>query len=74
MSTLGFLPRIYVYTSIGGELFNPFSVRFILLIMAAVVFTGTGALVLNLIYGKKYKQMTQTLLIYSQKEKYKIVF
>lgn len=74
LSTLGFLPRIYVYTSIGGELFNPFSVKFILLIMATVVFTGTGALVLNLIYGKKYKQMTQTLLIYSQKEKYKIVF
>lgn len=74
LSLLGFFPRTYVYTSIGGELFNPFSVRFIIYVMLAVVFTGFGALVMNLIYGKKSKQMTQTLLIYSQKEKYKIVF
>ena len=74
LSLLGFFPRTYVYTSIGGELFNPFSARFIIYVMLAVVFTGFGALVMNLIYGKKSKQMTQTLLIYSQKEKYKIVF
>lgn len=74
LSLLGFFPRTYVYTSIGGELFNPFSVRFISYVMLAVFFTGLGTLILNLIYGKKSKQMTQTLLIYSQKEKYKIVF
>ena len=74
LSLLGFFPRTYVYTSIGGELFNPFSPRFIIYVMLAVFITGLGALVLNLIYGKKSKQMTQTLLIYSQKEKYKIVF
>ncbi len=73
LSTIGFAPRLYVYTKIGVELFNPFSAKFITLLIIIVAFTGITALAFNIYYGKKSNQMTQTLLIYSQKEKYKIV-
>jgi len=73
LSTLGFAPRIYIYTKIGAALYNPFSREFIILLMIIVAFTGITSLVFNIFYGIKSKQMTQTLLLYSQKEKYKIV-
>ncbi len=73
LSLVGLFPRIYVYTSIGTELFNPFSVKFIVLLMVIVAFSSISSMAFNIYYGKKSKQMTQTLLIYSPKEKYKIV-
>ncbi len=73
LSILGFAPRLFIYTKIGSSIYNPFSVQFITLLMIVVAFTGISIIVFNLFYGIKSKQMNQTLLIYSQKEKYKIV-
>lgn len=73
LSLLGFMPRLFIYTKIGGAIFNPFSVQFIVLLIIVVAFTGISAFVFNVFYGIKSKQMNQTLLIYSEKEKYKIV-
>ncbi len=41
--------------------------------MIIVAFTGISIMTFNIFYGIKSKQMNQTLLIYSEKEKYKIV-
>lgn len=73
LSILGFLPRLYIYTKLGTAIFNPFSVQFISLLMLVVAFTGVSVIVFNIFYGIKSKQMNQTLLLYSQKEKYRIV-
>ncbi len=73
LSVLGFMPRLYIYTRIGSVMYNPFSKEFIILIMIIVAFTGITSLVFNIFYGIRSRQMTQTLLIYSQKQKYKIV-
>lgn len=73
LSLLGFLPRLYIYTKIGTAIYNPFSVQFIVLLMMIVAFSGISVMTFNLFYGIKSKQMNQTLLIYSEKEKYKIV-
>ncbi len=54
-------------------MYNPFSKEFIILVMIIVAFTGITSLVFNIFYGIRSRQMTQTLLIYSQKQKYKIV-
>ena len=73
LSLLGYAPRLYIYTKIGAAFTNPFSVQFITLLIILVAFTGFSSLIFNVFYGIKSNQMTQTLLIYSQKEKYKIV-
>lgn len=73
ISALGFAPRLYIYTKIGAAIYNPFSVQFIVLLMIIVGFTGISVITFNIFYGRKSKQMNQTLLIYSEKEKYKIV-
>ncbi len=73
LSILGFAPRLFIYTKIGSAIFNPFSVQFIVLIMIIVAFTGVSVITFNVFYGIKSKQMNQTLLIYSEREKYKIV-
>lgn len=73
LSLIGFAPRLYIYTKIGSVLYNPFSREFIILLIIIVFFTGITSLIFNVFYGIKSRQMTQTLLIYSQKEKYKIV-
>ena len=73
LSVAGFLPRLYIYTRIGAVLYNPFSKEFIILIMIIVAFTGITSLLFNIFYGIRSRQMTQTLLLYSQKQKYKIV-
>lgn len=73
LSVLGFAPRLFIYTKIGSAIYNPFSVQFIVLLMVIVAFTGISIIAFNLYYGIKSKQMNQTLLIYSEKEKYKIV-
>lgn len=73
LSFLGFAPRLYIYTKLGAEIKNPFSVQFITLLMIAVGFAGISSLCFNIFYGIRAKQMTQTLLIYSENEKYKII-
>ena len=73
LSLLGFAPRLYIYTSLGATITNPFSPQFIIMLMIAVAFTGLSSLAFNIFYGIRSKQMTKTLLIYSEKEKYKIV-
>ena len=73
LSLLGFAPRLYVYTKLGAAFTNPFSTQFIVLLMIIVGFTGFTSLFFNIFYGIKSRQMNQTLLIYSTKEKYKIV-
>ena len=73
LSLIGFAPRLYIYTKLGAALRNPFSAQFIVLLMIIVGFTGFSSLCFNIFYGIKSKQMNQTLLIYSTKEKYKIV-
>lgn len=73
LSLLGFLPRLYIYTKLGSTIFNPFSVQFIVLLMIIVAFSGISIITFNVFYGIKSKQMNQTLLIYSEKEKYRIV-
>ena len=42
-------------------------------VLLVCVFTGISIITFNVFYGIKSKQMNQTLLIYSEKEKYKIV-
>ncbi len=73
LSLLGFAPRLYIYTKLGAAITNPFSVQFLTLLMIIVGFTGISSIIFNVFYGIKSKQMTQTLLIYSEKEKYRIV-
>lgn len=73
LSIIGIIPRMYIYTRIGAEIYNPFSRQFIMLAMFVVLFTGITSLAFNIYYGVKSRQMNQTLLIYSHKEKYKIV-
>lgn len=73
LSVLGFAPRLFIYTKIGSAIYNPFSVQFIVLIMIIIAFTGISTITFNVFYGIKSKQMNQTLLLYSEKEKYKIV-
>ena len=73
LSLIGFAPRLYVYTKLGALYKNPFSKQFIILLIVIVAFTGITSLIYNIVYGIKSRQMTQTLLIYSEKEKYKIV-
>lgn len=73
LSLLGFAPRLYIYTKLGAAITNPFSTQFLTLLIIVVAFTGVTSLIFNVFYGIKSKQMTKTLLIYSEKEKYKIV-
>ncbi len=73
LSLIGFAPRLFIYTKIGSAIYNPFSVQFIILLMIIIGFTGISVILFNVFYGIKSKQMNQTLLIYSEKEKYKIV-
>ena len=73
LSLIGFAPRIFVYTKLGAAFTNPFSTQFIVLLMIIVGFTGITSLAFNIFYGVKSRQMNQTLLMYSTKEKYKIV-
>lgn len=73
LSLLGFAPRLFVYTKLGASWTNPFSVTFITLVMVIVAFSGISSLIFNIFYGVRTRQMTQTLLIYSEKNKYKIV-
>lgn len=73
LSLVGFAPRLYIYTKLGATITNPFSVQFISWVMVIVALSGFSSLVFNIFYGVRSRQMTQTLLIYSENTKYKIV-
>lgn len=73
LSLVGFAPRLYMYTKLGAAYKNPFSPQFIIPLIIIVAFSGITSLLFNIFYGIKSRQMNQTLLIYSEKEKYKIV-
>lgn len=73
LSFFGFAPRLYIYTELGAAIKNPFSTQFIILLMIVVAFSGISSLCFNIFYGIRAKQMTQTLLIYSEEQKYKII-
>lgn len=45
LSVLGFLPKIFSYTIIGRNAFNPFSASFIVPLMFSTLFSGIGLLV-----------------------------
>ena len=74
LSLIGFAPRLYIYTKLGTVFYNPFAPQFIILLIIIVAFTGKTSLIFNIFYGRKSRQMNQTLLLYSEKQKYKIVF
>ena len=73
LSMLGFAPRLFIYTKLGTQFTNPFSATFITTLMVIVAFSGFSTLIFNIFYGVRSRQMTQTLLIYSEKDKYKII-
>lgn len=73
ISTIGMMPRMFIYTRIGHALFNPFSKEFIFWIMVIVVILIVSGVVSNIYYGAKVNQYEQILLFTGDKPKYKIV-
>ncbi len=55
ISLAAIAPRVYVYTRIGREIFNPFSRTFVILIMIFVAFGGVGFFIVNLVFYIKRK-------------------
>jgi len=56
VSLLAIAPRVYVYTRIGKEIFNPFTRSFVILIMILVAFSGVGILIANIVFYIKNKR------------------
>lgn len=56
ISVLAIAPRVYVYTRIGRELFNPFSRTFVILIMIFAAFSGVGIFIANTVFYFKRKK------------------
>ena len=62
VSVLAVAPRVYVYTRLGKELFNPFSKTFIILLMFFAGFSGLGVFIANtVIYIKRKKEENKKL-------------
>lgn len=62
ISVLAVAPRVYVYTRLGKELFNPFSKTFIILLMFFAGFSGLGVFIANtVIYVKRKKKEKKKL-------------
>ncbi len=62
ISVLAVAPRVYVYTRMGKELFNPFSKTFIILLMFFAGFSGLGIFIANtVIYIKRKKEVNKKL-------------
>ena len=55
ISLAAIAPRVYVYTRIGREIFNPFSRTFVILIMVFAAFGGVGFFIVNLVIYIKRK-------------------
>lgn len=73
ISTIGMMPRLFIYARIGHALFNPFSRDFIFWIMAVVMILIVSGIVSNIYYGAKVNQYEDMLLFTGDKPKYKIV-
>ncbi|MBQ6380537.1 MAG: TVP38/TMEM64 family protein [Clostridia bacterium] len=56
VSLLAIAPRVYVYTRIGREIFNPFTKSFVVLIMIFVAFSGFGVFIANTVFYIKRKR------------------
>lgn len=52
-SLIGFFPKIWSYSYMGGNLFHPFTWKFMAPIVGLLVFSGTVTLVVNLLLEKK---------------------
>ena len=50
ISVLAIAPRVYVYTRIGREIFNPFTRTFVILIMIFIAFGGVGIFITNTVF------------------------
>lgn len=62
ISVLAVAPRVYVYTRLGKELFNPFSKQFIVLLMFFAGFSGIGIFIANtVIYIKRKNEEKKKL-------------
>lgn len=73
ISTVGLIPRIYVYTAVGHTLFNPFSEKFILLMTVMILFLFGSGIACNTYYGYKVNQYNDIMMFVGEKPKYKIV-
>lgn len=73
ISSVGLIPRIYVYTAVGHTLFNPFSEKFILLVIVMVLFLFGSGIACNTYYGYKMNQYNDIMMFVGEKPKYKIV-
>ena len=60
VSLLAIAPRVYVYTRIGKEIFNPFSRSFVILLMVFVAFGGLGIFIANTVFFIKRKRDEQS--------------
>ena len=56
ISVLSIAPRVYVYTRIGRELFNPFTKLFVSLIMIFAAFSGLGVFIVNTVFYFKRRR------------------
>lgn len=56
ISVLSIAPRVYVYTRIGREIFNPFTRVFVILLMCFAAFGGVGVFVVNTVFYIKRKR------------------
>ncbi len=53
ISMASIAPRIYIYTSIGREIFNPFTTKFVMLIMLFCALSGLGTFIVNFAFYLK---------------------
>ena len=70
ISVLAVAPRVYIYTRLGKELFNPFSKQFIVLLMFFAGFSGIGIFIANtVIYIKRKNEEKKKLAVDMEIEK-----
>ncbi len=67
ISLLGFLPKLLSYTIIGQNVFNPFSLAFILPIVILFMLSGVSLIGFNLILEKIQKQKSSKSIIKEDK-------
>jgi len=68
ISLLGFMPKLLSYTIIGQNVFNPFSLAFILPIVILLVLSGSSLMIFNLILEKINKSKTGAKSILKEDE------
>ena len=68
MALIGMMVALLINMFLGSS-----TLDLLISAVGVLLFTGLTSLAFNIYYGVKSRQMNQSLLIYSQKEKYKIV-